>query len=720
MRGTIQKVRFYDESQEFAIVELGNNVTAKGPFRQPRVGDVYEYDGEVEEHPRWGRQVMVTSAQRVLPMEQRAVEDYLVALGTARRDASRIVATLGAGCLADMASSDVDLPPVPNIDPEVFERIRSWLRANRRFETSWILLRKAGLSPTQIAAAHEQYGDGLERVIKHNPYLMCYDVHGIGFVTADRVALESGVKPDDQRRIEAAIHYVLYNAGYSNGHTWVNGDDVASSAHDLIQGSGFVPDHAEDRIREILKSATSVESDGPDVSLKHLSLSERRIASCVADLLETPLEPVEIDTSDSAITYSGEQISAIRCMLSSRISVLTGGAGTGKSTVLRAVVDSWASEHGSGRVFLAAPTGKAAKRMAEVTGYPATTIHRLLDYGPTFGGFGFRFNERCQLPKGLVVIDESSMLTVPLAAALFEALPVESQLVLVGDINQLPPIGPGNVLKDLIDSRCVPVSCLTTIFRQRAGSGIALAGESVIRGEMPDFVGDCERIGIEDVITGRSILKQWVKTQKDDGVSLLDWQVIAPKKDGDWGVNALNLFLQKLWNPESPGRDEHVVGKRIFRVGDKVMQTENNYELDVFNGDLGVIERIERKHGSPPVCIVVRMGDRDVHYAGSSIRELMHAYACTVHKYQGSQAERICVVLSIEADRMLSRNLLYTALTRAQTHCLLLAGLKTTGRAVSRGLPARNTRLRTFVEQECHRRHGESQGLPWRKMSGAS
>ena len=706
IQSAVRRILFESLDDSFAILELRNGQTAKGRFFRPRVDDVFAMECEEERHPKYGMQLAVKSAKRILPREPKAIIDYLWDLHVKETTAKKILAALGHDCLDQISDNDSVLLLVPDLSFDVLRTAVDWLCGNRQFEQVWSVLQEAGLNKTQIAAAQDRYGRGLWSVVQGNPYQLCYDVDGISFRNTDQVALSLGWGWDSPERAEAAIRRALFDAGWREGHTWIT--DWEDRALYLLSEGGrqAVPHLTVQKGLQRALESDAVIQDGDRVFAEENWRSERNIADCIRTIMRFGPAPFASESQirtfvreDSDTPYSNEQIEAILLLLSQSFSILTGGAGTGKSTVMQAVVRVFQAMCPDASVHLAAPTGKAAKRLSDIVGAPAKTIHRLLSYGPTADGFDFGYNDQFPLPPGLVIIDEASMLTAPLAAALLRAIPASSRVVLVGDPHQLLPIGPGDVLRDLLLTD-VPCAELTQIFRQAAGSSIALAGQSIVQGRYPSFGGDCTLIEPTSFDDGWNTLQGVVDSLRNRRVSMMDWQVIVPQNTGLWGVEELNRRLQIIWNPANPNKAELSHGNRVFRVGDKVMQIKNNYETEVFNGDVGYVTAIVMDPETHKRTVCVNFDERPVLYAGGMLSELRHAYACTVHKYQGSQTPYVVIVLSGEAKRMLNRNLLYTAITRAEQSCLILSSSQIIDAAVTARLTSRQTALGEWMQME--------------------
>jgi exodeoxyribonuclease V alpha subunit len=546
-----------------------------------------------------------------------------------------------------------------------------------------LFLQSHGISTSLAVKIFKTYGDDSIQQVATDPYRLARDIRGVGFKTADKIARDLGLPADHPTRLEAGVVYAL-NQALDDGHVFLPEDVLAETAAQLLDVPGADVLAAIERAAQAdMVKLASVIPDAHDVRAVYLPPyyhSEVGIARRLRRMSDDPgshldsLDAASVSilvarAAESNVELSEKQRSAVAAALLNKISILTGGPGTGKTTALRTLIRALQISRKS--FALASPTGRAAKRLGEATGQPARTIHRLLGYTPQ----GFTFNEDNSIPVDIAIIDEVSMLDEVLAYSLFRAVDPRSHLMLVGDVDQLPSVGAGDVLRDLIASGAFPVTRLDVIFRQAEDSRIIANAHRVNQGKMPIFSADADdfflfNVGDEperaadlvvDIVQNRA-------PKRFGAHPLDDIQVITPMYRGAAGVQALNQRLQQTLNP--PGRPaEHVLGGRIFRVGDKVLQTSNNYEKEVFNGDVGRI----RAFDVVDQTMTVLFDGRLVTYDWLEAQELMHAYAISVHRSQGSEYAIVVMPIIAQHYMLLQRNLLYTAITRAR-HAVVLVG----------------------------------------------
>ncbi len=705
--GILERVTYVNEENAWSVVRLAvrgrkEPVTAVGNLLGVQPGESLRLSGRWTVDRTYGEQFRVEAYETVRPATLVGIEKYLgsgLVKGVGPVMARRLVERFGLETLEVVDRTPGRLTEVRGIGTVRSARIaKAWVE-QRQIREVMVFLQGHGVSPTFAVRIYKQYGDRSIAVVTENPYRLALDVFGIGFKTADRIAARIGVSPASPERAQAGLLHVLGEAS-DEGHVFLPRGRLVERAAALLAVEAPVVEAAIDALalaRAVAVVAT--EGDEAGIYLASLEAAERGLASGLLALLATPARPIEIDVeralawyeAAAGITLAPEQGEAIGRAATEKLLVVTGGPGTGKTTLVNGIIRIL--EKKGRRILLAAPTGRAAKRLAETTGREARTLHRLLEFDPKAGGFA-RDRHR-PLEADLVIVDEASMLDVVLAYALVKALPPACQLVLVGDVDQLPSVGPGSVLGDLIGSGVAPVVRLSRIFRQAEASLIVVNAHRVNRGEMPElraqgagadfFFVEAEEPEAVLAALERLVAERIPRRFGFDPVD--DVQVLTPMHRGLLGAAALNAELQALLNPSGAAV---VRGGRLFRVGDKVMQTRNNYDLDVYNGDIGRIAAVDEVERT----VAVRFDGRAVTYDGADLDELVLAYACSVHKAQGS--EYPCVVVPVHTQHyvMLRRNLLYTAITRGRRLVVLVGSRRALAIAVkNRRVEPRFTRL---------------------------
>ncbi len=690
LHGSVERVTFHNDQNGYTVLKLrvaggGESVTVTGNFSAVSPGENVRLIGLWTSHPQFGDQFKAAGYEITRPATVAGIQKYLgsgLIKGLGPIMAKRIVDHFGEETLDVIENQIERLSEVRGVAGKRITMVQRAWEEQRAIKQVMIFLQGHGVSTHFAVKIFKHYGNEAIDVVERSPYRLAADVYGIGFRTADQIARNLGIPEDSEARLQAGLQYVLSKAT-EQGHCYLPEDELITRAREVLMIE--VESRLLASIGMLLDSGGLKQealSDGRAIYLPQLWHAEKSFARRLESLLKSrvKVDPTRVEawlerfTESRKIALADEQRRAIISAALSPVSVLTGGPGTGKTTTLRALVALFRAM--GKRVLLASPTGRAAQRLSEVTGEEAKTIHRLLEFDPA--QLGFKRNESSPLECDIVIIDESSMLDIVLANNLIKAIGLGTQLVLVGDVDQLPSVGPGTVLRDLILSGVVPVVRLTTVFRQAAESLIVQNAHRVNRGEFPQLVSpgnakcDCYFIESDDpermldlIVTavGSSLPARFGYNPRDD------IQVLSPMNRGRVGAAHLNTVLQEQLNPPARGKAELLRLGRILRVGDKVIQRVNNYKLDVFNGDLGVIEFVDLVNQ----VVAVRIAGRLVTYDYADLLELGHGFAITVHKSQGSEYPVVVMPLHMQHYVMLSRNLLYTALTRAK-HLVVLIG----------------------------------------------
>ena len=682
---------------KLAVPGRRGQVTAVGNVFGVQPGETLRLAGRWVQDRKWGEQFQTSSFRTVRPNTVEGITRYLASgmiAGVGKGMAQRLVERFGAATLEIIEHHPERLRQVPGIGPKRCRKIAEAWEEQRHVQRVMVFLQSHGVSTAFAIRIYKTYGSEAEALVTENPYRLATDIRGIGFRSADRIAEHLGVPRDSPRRAEAGLLHLL-REGADRGHVFLpRGLLVADAAELLAQEEKLLEQalHRLIRERRVIAEPLAAAPGGEAIFSPLLHEAETGLAVALLRLQEGSASLPEL-AADRAIdafeekenlTLAGQQRAAVAAALSHKVLVITGGPGTGKTTLLRCIVDLLTRE--DVELLLAAPTGRAARRLAQATGREARTVHRLLEYDPV--NRVFTRGRDFPLEADLVIVDEASMLDVSLASHVAEALSPEGHLLLVGDVDQLPSVGPGRVLSDLIDSGALPVIRLTEIFRQAALSQIVINAHRINQGQMPviEEVRPEDPKAIDFFFIERSEASRLIDTLEHlvaervprgfgfDAVR--DIQILTPMYRGPLGVHNLNSVLQERLNPQ--GKEVQRGGRRL-RVQDKVMQLRNNYELDVFNGDLGRVIELDEEEEE----LVVDFEGRRVTYAFGELDELTAAYACTIHKSQGS--EYPCVVIPIHTQhyRMLQRNLLYTALTRAKKLAILVGQKRALAIAVS-------------------------------------
>ena len=696
---TIERITFQNSENGYSVLQASikgfrEEQTIVGTFHEVTVGAVLTVEGNWRVDKRYGRQFAAESWSEEMPADIIGIEKYLgsgLVKGIGPKFAKQIVSHFGLETF-EVIETDIDrLLEVPGIGKGRVSKIKESWEKQKDVKDIMVFLQGHGVSSTYAAKIYKQYGkDSIEKV-QGNPYCLADDIWGIGFKTADSIAEKLGYEKNDLRRCRSGILYTLSKLS-EDGHVYSEREQLVKSAKELLQAD-------EEHIVQALDQMIEAEDlilDDEALFLPPFYYAEVGVANKIKRLLEDSSGTlfdgtlnIEEIVKQTSIQYDDVQVAAIGQAVKSKFMVLTGGPGTGKTTTTLGIIAALESLGQS--ILLAAPTGRAAKRMSEATGKEAKTIHRLLEYNPAEG---YGRNDENPLQGGVLIVDESSMIDVILMNSLLKAVPSHMKVILVGDIDQLPSVGAGNVLRDIIDSDVVPVVRLTRIFRQAQSSRIIINAHKINQGIFPDISNgkdaDFFFIKQEDPEVAAREIVNIVKNRipKAYHYSTNDIQVLAPMQRSVVGATNLNIILQEAINPEGESLSR---GGFRYRKGDRVMQIRNNYDKEVFNGDIGYIKEVNLEERT----LTAIYEGRPVEYEDSELDELTLAYATTIHKSQGSEYPVVVIPLLMTHFVMLQRNLIYTGITRAKKICIIVGTTKALAYSVHNMVVLkRNTKLK--------------------------
>lgn len=689
IQGEVVTVVYHNPENGYVIARLDSpsepgQINVVGLLGDVAPGESLRMSGEWVEHPKFGRQFKVDSCEHLLPASINGIRRFLgsgAIKGIGEKTADRMISRFGSQILDIMDSDPEQLLEVEGIGPAKLRTIISSWQEKREVRGLMLFLQTHGVATTFAHRIFRHYGVSAVQRLRANPYDLAYDIHGIGFRTADEVALKLGFAEDAPQRLEAGVEYCLRQVADGAGHMFLPRPVLAEEAAKLLGCHDL--ELIEEQIDALVERKRLVIEPLPEkgvpeaVFLTYFYRTEREIASRLQGLLDhvSRIDPqkiskaVEREEQRQSLTLSEEQRAAVESACGHKVSIITGGPGTGKTTITRVVVRALKAL--GLKISLAAPTGRAAKRLSEATGFTATTLHRLLRYQPATG---FEFNEEKKLSADVMVVDEVSMLDCGLCLSLLRALPLTCRLVFVGDENQLPSVGAGNVLGDMIESGVVPAVRLTHIYRQARESMIVVNAHRINEGEFPlgsphaPPKADFFWVEKENLLELQALVLRMVCERIPEAYGLdpmTDVQVLTPMHKGEVGTIALNRLLQERLNAQ--GR-ELVRGQRAYRVGDRILQLRNNYDKEVFNGDLGRILAFD----SEDETLVAEFDGREVEYGFDELDEIGLAYAISVHKSQGSEYPAVVMPVVSQHYMLLQRNLIYTGLTRARKLAVLM------------------------------------------------
>lgn len=697
LSGQVERVTFHNEESGFCVLKVKvqgrkEPVSVLGSLPSVVAGEWITAQGTWERDKEHGIQLRAERLKTQPPTSLEGIEKYLgsgMIKGIGPVYATKLVRKFGEKVFDIIENQSRRLEEVDGIGRERRQRIKEAWAEQKVVRDIMLFLHSHGLGTNRAVRIYKTYGEEAVELIRADPYRLARDIHGIGFHSADAVAEKLGLEADSLLRARAALEHLLDQAT-GEGHCALPRRDLLEGAARLLEIDESVIAEAFDRH---LKDGKILSEKIAGVDLIFLPLlqdAEERIARQLRRLAAagTPEPPIDVGKAvpwveeKTGRKLSPSQHEALRIALGARAVVITGGPGVGKTTLVQSLLRILTAK--KLKCLLAAPTGRAAQRLAEATGLEAFTLHRLLEFQPGKGGF--QRNASNPLEGDVVVVDEVSMVDVPLMSRLLDALPRKARLILVGDADQLPSVGPGLVLGDIIRSGMIPVVHLREIFRQAGDSRIISGAHSINRGEIPDIIeapkdSDFVFVDREDPEECAATLISLVRDRlpKHLGIDPVEGiQILSPMHRGSLGIRELNTRLQSSLNPKSPHREEHQAYGNFFRTGDKVIQTSNNYDKEVFNGDIGRIRSIDREEKQA----VVRFGKRDVIYEFGEMDELELAYAITIHKSQGSEFPVVVIPLAMQQYLLLQRNLLYTGVTRGKRMVVLVGQKKALGMAV--------------------------------------
>nr|WP_199318284.1 ATP-dependent RecD-like DNA helicase [Leptolyngbya sp. FACHB-541] len=705
MQGVVERLTYHSQESGYTIARLkaprtSELVTIVGNFANIQAGQTLQLQGTWREHPKYGQQFQVVQYRETKPATLTGLEKYLgsgLIKGVGPVTAKRIVAHFGLETLEVIEHQIERLAEVPGIAKKRVKLIQAAWETQKAIKEVMLFLQGHGVSTTYAVKIYKQYGDESIATVTGNPYQLATDVYGIGFVTADAIARNLGIAPNSEFRYRSGTLHVLTEAS-EEGHCFLPKDELVNGVVKRLEIDDHQPEPTQvsSIIQLMVSDGELVEEEIPDTETRVYYAppffgAEKKLAERSQQLLNQPLTVdlprvqrwIDRFTEKTGLQLSDQQRHAVEMAATQRVLILTGGPGCGKTFTTRTIVALWRAMGKA--IALASPTGRAAQRLSEMTGQPAKTIHRLLEFDPKT--MKFKRDQEYPIPAQAIVVDEASMLDLFLANSLFKAIPLDAQLLLVGDIDQLPSVGPGAVLQDLIASEKIPVVRLTQVFRQAQTSQIVSNAHRINQGQFPQLEpvsnvpeSDCLWLGAPEPQPGIQAIHDLITDlipQLGFDVAR-DVQVLCPMTRGEVGTRNLNGVLQSLINPPSSTKAQIERGGMVLRVGDRIIQKVNDYDREVFNGDLGVITAIDPEEQE----VSVQFAERIVSYDYADLNEITLAWSVTIHKSQGSEYPVVILPLYMQHYLMLSRNLIYTGLTRAKKLAILVGPQKAIALAV--------------------------------------
>ncbi|GGA69128.1 SF1B family DNA helicase RecD2 [Ornithinibacillus halotolerans] len=737
VRGELLYTIFTNDVEHFSIAKVKiietninydeKEMIVKGYFSQLQEGTVYHFTGQLERHPKYGQQYNVSSYQTFIPDTKEGLIAYLSSdlfYGIGKKTAKRVVDHLGELAVSKILNDPSVLDSISGLKKENATTIVKTLQENQGFEQVVVYLSNYHIGLKMAQKIYAAYKDEAISKLQEDPYQFVFEIEGFGFRTADDIARKNGISLSSPNRIGAGCIYILQKS-VQDGHVFLPFEQCIQEIGDLLTASGeaLTDIQIQNTIEELNTEKKIILYKG-NVYLPSLYYAEDGLASSINRLITDQIEEkttladlmkiIGKIEEEEVLSYGKEQFSAIEQALKSKLMILTGGPGTGKTTVIKGIIKAYAEVHkvsinpidyeqkNDFPFVLTAPTGRAAKRLTESTGIPAMTIHRLLGWN---GADGFDKDEQEPLTGKFLIIDEFSMVDIWLANSLFKAIPTDMQVLIVGDEDQLPSVGPGQVLSDLLENHTIPKVSLHEVYRQKEGSKIIQLAHSIknnscstdllVNDKDFSFI-NCKEHQVVEVIT------QIFQKAVNKGLDPKDIQVLAPMYRSQAGITNINKSLQELINPQTKGKREVQANDVVYRIGDKVIQLVNQPEDQVFNGDIGEVVAIFRENENTENVeqLVVSFDEKEVVYERKDYTNLMHAYCISIHKSQGSEFPIVILPVVSSYHRMLRKNLLYTAITRGKKS-LIICGEK---QAFLRGIETldtnkRNTTLKGLLEE---------------------
>ncbi|WP_164668520.1 SF1B family DNA helicase RecD2 [Virgibacillus doumboii] len=708
IKGELLYMIFQNESEHFSIAKIKvhdtnenyneKDIVIKGYFSNLQESTVYRFYGAFEKHVKFGLQYKVNSYQTFIPETKDGLIGYLSSdlfYGIGKKTAAKIVEKLGESAISKILNNPDVLQDIHGLKKDKADLLTKTLQENQGFEHIVVYLAKYGIGLKMAQKIYQEYKEGAIDILEEDPYQYVFDIEGFGFQTADQIARQNGLSLTHPSRIGAGCIYVLQK-NIQDGHVYLPVDTCTRQVLDLLLNpeQTLTVETISNRLEDLNKEKEIILKDG-NVYLPSLYYAEDGFASNIKRLITKPIEHKttmaemlkiigDIEESE-VLSYGKEQFDAIDQSLQSKLMIVTGGPGTGKTTVIKGILNSYAAIHNLSidpadydsetdfPFILTAPTGRASKRLTESTGLPAVTIHRLLGWD---GKNGFERNENEPLAGKYLIVDEFSMVDIWLANSLFKAIPDDMQVLLVGDEDQLPSVGPGQVLADLLSSDLIPYVSLNEVYRQKEGSKIIQLAHLIkndqckadsIQNDKDFSFLQCNEFQMIDVIT-----KVFNKA-KDKGIDLKDIQVLAPMYRSEAGITIINKHLQALVNPKTTTKREVKANNTVFRIGDRVLQLVNQPEDGVFNGDIGEVVAIfeEDENVDHVEQLVIDFEGKEVVYEQKDYVNIMHAFCISIHKSQGSEFPIVIMPVVSAYNRMLRKNLLYTAITRSKKSLII-------------------------------------------------